>query len=191
MPQADEDGGDDDDDDAITVGAPTPLTPRPPADVLGFAPLAGAVIDSPSSRPEHDGHIPLPQPSPLLPRTASMRNLGSIARSGGFGKNFSAPDSPVRRSMQRVTSSPMLSLHKEVGPEDFRILKLIGRGDVGRVYLVNRKGTKHLYAMKVLSKEEMLKRQKVRQAWQGHRHGSFVVVLTHACTPRFCSLVVP
>jgi len=66
--------------------------------------------------------------------------------------------------MQRVTSSPMLSLHKEVGPEDFRILKLIGRGDVGRVYLVNRKGTKHLYAMKVLSKEEMLKRQKVRQS---------------------------
>lgn len=62
-------------------------------------------------------------------------------------------------------SSPLIhQFNTEVGPEDFRVIRLLGKGDVGRVYLVNRKGTKKLYAMKVLLKEEMIKRKKVRGA---------------------------
>ncbi|KNE62535.1 AGC/RSK protein kinase [Allomyces macrogynus ATCC 38327] len=43
-----------------------------------------------------------------------------------------------------------------VGPEHFVKIRLLGKGDVGKVYLVRRKHSKVLYAMKVLSKAEML-----------------------------------
>jgi len=51
----------------------------------------------------------------------------------------------------------------QVGPQHFAKLKLLGRGGIGRVYLVLLKGTKKLYAMKVLTKEEMIRRNKVKR----------------------------
>lgn len=53
-------------------------------------------------------------------------------------------------------------LTPSAGPKDFERLKLIGQGDVGKVYLVRLKGTDHTFAMKVLSKQEMIARNKVR-----------------------------
>jgi serine/threonine protein kinase len=47
------------------------------------------------------------------------------------------------------------------GPADFERIRLIGQGDVGKVYLVRLRGSKHLFAMKVLSKQEMIARNKV------------------------------
>lgn len=40
---------------------------------------------------------------------------------------------------------------------------MLGKGDVGRVYLVKQKGTDKTMAMKVLSKKEMLRRNKVKR----------------------------
>mmetsp|Transcript_16936 Transcript_16936/g.41362 ORF Transcript_16936/g.41362 Transcript_16936/m.41362 type:complete len:464 (+) Transcript_16936:146-1537(+) len=54
-------------------------------------------------------------------------------------------------------------LPKKVGPGDFERLKLIGQGDVGKVYLVRLKNTKHMFAMKVLSKQEMIARNKLKR----------------------------
>eukprot|EP00217_Crustomastix_stigmatica_P012793 CAMPEP_0183797780 /NCGR_PEP_ID=MMETSP0803_2-20130417/17021_1 /TAXON_ID=195967 /ORGANISM="Crustomastix stigmata, Strain CCMP3273" /LENGTH=709 /DNA_ID=CAMNT_0026042449 /DNA_START=114 /DNA_END=2240 /DNA_ORIENTATION=- len=48
-----------------------------------------------------------------------------------------------------------------LGPGHFKRLKRLGKGDVGNVQLVQLRGTSHLYAMKVLSKSEMLQRNKV------------------------------
>lgn len=53
------------------------------------------------------------------------------------------------------TSSGKLGVHL------FRKLKLLGRGAVGRVYLVEFVEANELYAMKVLSKEETINRDKV------------------------------
>lgn len=50
-----------------------------------------------------------------------------------------------------------------VGPQHFKKLKLLGRGGIGRVFLVVLKGTDKLYAMKVLTKEEMIQRNKVKR----------------------------
>mmetsp|Transcript_40184 Transcript_40184/g.55892 ORF Transcript_40184/g.55892 Transcript_40184/m.55892 type:complete len:396 (-) Transcript_40184:53-1240(-) len=50
-----------------------------------------------------------------------------------------------------------------VGPEHFKLLKMLGRGDVGKVYLVRRRGTKEYYAMKILDKKEMLQRKKIKR----------------------------
>ncbi|KAA8565830.1 hypothetical protein EYC84_009650 [Monilinia fructicola] len=46
----------------------------------------------------------------------------------------------------------------------FDKIKLIGKGDVGKVYLVREKKSSRLYAMKVLSKQEMIKRNKIKEA---------------------------
>ncbi len=50
---------------------------------------------------------------------------------------------------------------KKKGPADFERIALLGRGDVGRVYLVKMKGTDTLFAMKVLKKADMIQRNKV------------------------------
>lgn len=40
------------------------------------------------------------------------------------------------------------TLQVEVGPSDFVKVKMLGKGDVGRVYLVREKKSSKLYAMK-------------------------------------------
>ena len=41
-------------------------------------------------------------------------------------------------------------------PSDFNVIKVIGRGAFGEVQLVRHKSTKKVYAMKLLSKYEMV-----------------------------------
>jgi len=43
--------------------------------------------------------------------------------------------------------------------KEFEKIKLLGRGSVGHVFLVRLKGTDQLYAMKVLEKDEMIKKK--------------------------------
>ncbi|CAO1596698.1 Serine/threonine-protein kinase, variant 2 [Xanthoria calcicola] len=50
---------------------------------------------------------------------------------------------------------------KHFGPEDFQIIRLIGRGTFGQVYLVRKKDTQRLYAMKVLSKKVIVQKKEV------------------------------
>jgi protein-serine/threonine kinase len=50
-----------------------------------------------------------------------------------------------------------------VGPHDFMKIKLIGKGDTGKVYLVIKRDTKQIYAMKVLNKREMVLRNKIKR----------------------------
>lgn len=51
----------------------------------------------------------------------------------------------------------------DIGPRHFTRLKLLGRGGIGQVFLVRLKDTDKLYAMKVLTKEEMIQRNKVKR----------------------------
>jgi len=46
-------------------------------------------------------------------------------------------------------------------PRDFEFLKLIGRGTFGRVFQVRKRDTKRIYAMKVLSKKEIVAKKEV------------------------------
>ncbi|MCJ1396895.1 Serine/threonine-protein kinase [Xylographa trunciseda] len=50
---------------------------------------------------------------------------------------------------------------KHYGPEDFQILKLIGKGTFGQVYQVRKKDTQRIYAMKVLSKKVIVQKKEV------------------------------
>lgn len=50
---------------------------------------------------------------------------------------------------------------RSLTPKDFEILKLIGKGTFGRVFQVRKKDTKRIYAMKVLSKKEIVAKKEV------------------------------
>ncbi|KAH6619246.1 kinase-like domain-containing protein [Chaetomium sp. MPI-SDFR-AT-0129] len=50
---------------------------------------------------------------------------------------------------------------KHFGPEDFQILRLIGKGTFGQVYQVRKRDTKRIYAMKVLSKKVIVQKKEV------------------------------
>lgn len=50
---------------------------------------------------------------------------------------------------------------RQVGPNDFQILKLIGKGTFGQVYQVKKKDTERIYAMKVLSKKVIIQKKEV------------------------------
>lgn len=83
-------------------------------------------------------------PRSLAP--GSMRDVGKVLMKAQVPYS---PAFPVRDS--------------DLSPKHFRKLKLLGRGGVGEVFLVNLKGTDKLYAMKVLTKEEMIEKNKVQR----------------------------
>ena len=51
---------------------------------------------------------------------------------------------------------------KVFGPDDFEILKLIGKGTFGQVFQVRKKDTKRIYAMKVLSKKVIVQKKEIQ-----------------------------
>lgn len=73
----------------------------------------------------------------------------------------------------------------EVGPSSFDKIKLLGKGDVGKVYLVRERKTRKLYAMKVLNKKEMIKRNKIKRVLTEQEilatsNHPFIVTLYHS-----------
>ncbi|KAJ8274707.1 hypothetical protein COCON_G00093320 [Conger conger] len=54
----------------------------------------------------------------------------------------------------------------QVGPDDFDLVKVIGRGAFGEVQLVRHRVSKKVYAMKQLSKFEMIKRSESAFYWE-------------------------
>ncbi|CAO3700963.1 hypothetical protein G6F70_006440 [Rhizopus microsporus] len=99
------------------------------------------------------------------------------------------PSSPLQRlhrSCRRTYSSSSIKVKKiEVGPSSFTKIRMLGKGDVGRVYMVKQKETEKLYAMKVLSKREMIKRNKIKRALAEQEilttsNHPFIVTLYHS-----------
>ncbi|KAI8977984.1 kinase-like domain-containing protein [Pilobolus umbonatus] len=99
-------------------------------------------------------------PAPTYRNTLDSRYEKSIRRVA------SAPISgdTVRVCRRTYSSASMKIKQVQVGPSSFQKLRMLGKGDVGRVYLVKNKSTDKLYAMKVLSKKEMIKRNKIKRA---------------------------
>ncbi|OAL50783.1 serine/threonine-protein kinase ppk14 [Pyrenochaeta sp. DS3sAY3a] len=103
------------------------------------------------------------------------------------GKPIPSPGQ-IRQSVafRRTYSSNSIKVRNvEVGPGSFDKIKLIGKGDVGKVYLVREKKSSRLYAMKVLSKKEMIKRNKIKRALAEQEilatsNHPFIVTLYHS-----------
>ncbi|CAI4036145.1 hypothetical protein SMKI_14G3640 [Saccharomyces mikatae IFO 1815] len=72
-----------------------------------------------------------------------------------------------------------------VGPQSFEKVRLLGQGDVGKVFLVREKKTNRVYALKVLSKDEMIKRNKIKRVLTEQEilatsNHPFIVTLYHS-----------
>ncbi|WFD03659.1 serine/threonine protein kinase, AGC [Malassezia obtusa] len=94
------------------------------------------------------------------------------------------PEVPVRAAPAPAPVSRVKTVQTAVSAQSFQHIKLLGKGDVGRVYLVQEKDSGQLYAMKVLSKAEMVKRNKVKrvlaeQAILVSSNHPFIVPLYH------------
>ncbi|KZT38978.1 Pkinase-domain-containing protein, partial [Sistotremastrum suecicum HHB10207 ss-3] len=93
---------------------------------------------------------------------------------------------PQRVPFRRTYSSNSIKIGTvEVGPSSFQKIKLLGRGDVGKVYLVREKKTGKYFAMKVLSKKEMVARKKIKRALAEQEilataNHPFIVTLYHS-----------
>ena len=107
---------------------------RPQTADMGKEPL---VEDSNNSTlrmmDQSKGHL-LPIPT----ANAGVPSPGQIRQSIAFRRTYSSNSIKVR--------------NVEVGPSSFDKIKLIGKGDVGKVYLVREKKSSRLYAMKGLYK---------------------------------------
>ncbi|XP_076311941.1 serine/threonine-protein kinase tricornered-like isoform X4 [Tachypleus tridentatus] len=67
-----------------------------------------------------------------------------------------------KRIQHAIKESEFLRLKRSrLGVEDFEPLKVIGRGAFGEVRLVQKKDTGHVYAMKILRKQDMLEKEQV------------------------------
>ncbi|OAL34798.1 serine/threonine-protein kinase nrc-2 [Fonsecaea nubica] len=145
-----------------------PTTERPSTAELGKEPLA--VVNGSSPRL---GMIPQEDSSThsLPPKPGKIPLPGQIRQSAAFRRTYSSNSIKVR--------------NVEVGPHSFDKIKLIGKGDVGKVYLVREKKSNRLYAMKVLSKKEMIKRNKIKRALAEQEilatsNHPFIVTLYHS-----------
>lgn len=73
----------------------------------------------------------------------------------------------------------------QVNKECFEKIRLLGKGDVGKVFLVREKTSSRLYAMKVLNKKEMIERNKIKRALAEREilatsNHPFIVTLYHS-----------
>jgi p70 ribosomal S6 kinase len=63
---------------------------------------------------------------------------------------------------QEVTTKQVTSIEITIGPQHFDLLKLLGTGAFGKVVLVQNRLSKELYAMKVISKKLLRKKNNVQ-----------------------------
>lgn len=113
--------------------------------------------------------------STLSPAKVLASNSQTAARSRANSKNQS----------RSYSSSSIKVRDVEVTPGSFEKIKMLGRGDVGKVYLVREKRTNKLYAMKVLNKSEMINRKKIKRALAEQEilatsNHPFIVTLYHS-----------
>ncbi|KEY72746.1 hypothetical protein S7711_02533 [Stachybotrys chartarum IBT 7711] len=126
------------------------------------------------------GTLELVESKPPVPKLPSLGTPEKVASAAGL--------QPPHTSLafRRTYSSNSIKVRDvEVSPASFDKIKLIGKGDVGKVYLVREKKSSRLYAMKVLSKKEMIKRNKIKRALAEQEilatsNHPFIVTLYHS-----------
>lgn len=105
---------------------------------------------------EDEGFLGMRDIAPVLQdrRTSEHWYPLSTVPLGGLG---SAADYGQIRVRMRFERKP----RRQLTPKDFEMIKLIGKGTFGRVFQVRKKDSRRIYAMKVLSKREILLKKEV------------------------------
>ncbi|KAM5535649.1 hypothetical protein V8D89_010636 [Ganoderma adspersum] len=139
-------------------------------------------------------------PIPPMPESASEQGTNSLETLSSASSRGTPPrqtrsvsTNPASKTKDRVTNT-----HTSEGPGKIafrrtysshsikvKSIKMLGRGDVGKVFLVREKKTGKLFAMKVLSKKEMIERKKIKRALTEQEilataNHPFIVTLYHS-----------
>ncbi|KAF5104721.1 hypothetical protein DV453_005129 [Geotrichum candidum] len=69
--------------------------------------------------------------------------------------------------------------NQRVGPNDFEVLRLVGKGTFGQVYQVRKHDTRRIYAMKILSKKTVVAKKEIAHTL-GERDILVRTALTHS-----------
>ncbi|CDH61075.1 serine threonine protein kinase (nrc-2) [Lichtheimia corymbifera JMRC:FSU:9682] len=128
---------------------------------------------------KHQPPVPSPSAGTQSLRVVSNQQLP-------YSGSMSSLQQQQRRGFRRTYSSNSIKIKNlEVGPSSFVKVRMLGKGDVGKVYMVKQKGSDRLFAMKVLSKREMIKRNKIKRALAEQEilatsNHPFIVTLYHS-----------
>ncbi|OQD76591.1 hypothetical protein PENDEC_c004G06569 [Penicillium decumbens] len=141
---------------------------------------SGLGVDHPQT--SETGKEPFVEASGSTIYSNNEKELALSVPSVGLDSKLGGDDGSCRRT---YSSNSIKVRNVEVGPASFDKIKLIGKGDVGKVYLVREKKSSRLYAMKVLSKKEMIKRNKIKRALAEQEilatsNHPFIVTLYHS-----------
>ena len=102
---------------------------------------------------------------PFWSRPKSAKNLTGASTPRGGGAATPRAEPPAAAPAAAGDADDVkLEVPKElpkVALEDFDLLKVLGKGGFGKVMLVRKKGTTDIYAMKVLKKEAVIRRNQV------------------------------
>ncbi|KAI0301787.1 kinase-like domain-containing protein [Multifurca ochricompacta] len=110
------------------------------------------------------------------PRTLSTPALPKVA------ENDSSVRGPGKAAFRRTYSSNSIKVKSvEVNPSSFQKIKLLGRGDVGKVFLVREKKTGKLYAMKERDDSKKKDQARIDRTGDfGYANHPFIVTLHHS-----------
>ncbi|CAO3637578.1 unnamed protein product [Cunninghamella echinulata] len=145
---------------------------------VASAPNANKLITSTSPPP-------IPSNSPFYLQQQKKYNNNNSNNNIGSTPTLLSQESQ-RKVFRRTYSSASIKIKSvQVGPSSFVKVRMLGKGDVGKVYMVKQKNTDKLFAMKVLSKKEMIKRNKVKRALAEQEilvtsNHPFIVTLYHS-----------
>lgn len=113
-----------------------------------------------------------PSPSPMAPANSEFlansipshgQRSGNNSRSDSL-ESISAPLRPHTGGDVRWDAINMVSKGSQLNLSHFRLLKRLGYGDIGSVYLVELRGTNAFFAMKVMDKASLASRNKLLRA---------------------------
>lgn len=166
--------------DSEALSPPTPSTPfQRTLRRVASAPLVHRLLNDNSIKPP-----------------ASESSVHHLGNDDEFDINKHIGELNMPRSRPRTYTQGRMYSHSatkimeaQVDQGCFEKIKLLGKGDVGKVYLVKEKVSSKLYAMKVLSKKEMIERNKIKRALAEQEilatsNHPFIVTLYHSFQSR-------
>lgn len=139
---------------------------------VASAPNAQGLFSEGASKTEHSSGSARPataEPCKETPADSTESNLPPLAEKkvvDAMGQSLGPPDEDIFAGLpiplssiafRRTYSSNSIKVRNvEVSPSSFDKIKLIGKGDVGKVYLVREKKSGRLYAMKGMSTSHII-----------------------------------
>lgn len=108
--------------------------------------------------------------SPATTKTNDTRNFSSVTNHGSRStrsnslESSSGPLKPHTGGDGRWDAIHLVNAKGTIGLSNFRLLKRLGYGDIGSVYLVELRGTNAYFAMKVMDKASLASRNKLLRA---------------------------